>query len=276
MIKLLILIPVSFLLIMATSEKPINYVDSEAPRYSGEYSDNQATSADSITVVSYNIQHALRIEQSMKDIESNEKTKKADIILLQEMDPGGVEKIARNLKYNYLYYPACRKPRRQKDFGNAILSKWPMSDFRKVILPHMSPVHKEKRIAAMSTVKIGDVEILACSVHTEFIQTPGKKIDQVKYMTDSIATSQDHVIIGGDFNTFLNYTLKSFDGNLDHAGFIRATNGIGWTAGIDPLRFPRFGIDHIYARGFNTVESGKLTTAKASDHIPVWAMLKIK
>jgi endonuclease/exonuclease/phosphatase family metal-dependent hydrolase len=276
MIRELVVLSAALPLIMASCEKAENYTDPAGPRYSGEYSDNHAAATDSITVVSYNIQHALRIEQSIKDIEADEKTKNADLILLQEMDYDGVERIASRLKYNYIYYPACIQANYGKNFGNAILSKWPMGDFRKVVLPHEDPRHKQKRIAVLSVIEIGDREILACSVHTEFIQFPVKKIDQVRYLAESIVASQDHVIIGGDFNTFLKYTLDSFDFILKEAGFSRATESIGWTAGVDPFRFPRFDIDHIYTRGFEALESGKSTAAKASDHIPIWTTLKFK
>lgn len=266
---------VSILIFGAACDDAGNYDAIDSPRYSGEYSDSESLKKDIITVVSYNIQHAQEIEQSIKDICGNDKTKNADILLLQEMDAEGVETIARKLKYNYIYYPACISANYGKDFGNAILSRWPLRQTRKVILPHKDPRREQKRIAVMATVEIGDEEVLACSVHTEFIQTPGKKIDQVQFLADSIDKSQTHAIIGGDLNTFLSYTLNSFDKILARIGFSRSTDGIGWTAGVDPLRFPRFYIDHIYTKGFDVIESGKLTSAAASDHIPIWTTLKL-
>lgn len=269
-----ILITVSILLVMTGCDKAINYTDRDGPGYSGQYSNYQRPAGDSIIVVSYNIQHALQIERSIIDIVTNENINEADIILLQEMDGDGVEEMARRLKYNYIYYPACVQANYQKDFGNAILSKWPMRDFKKIVLPHEDFRRKQKRIAVLATIDVGDREVLACSVHTEFIQTPQKKISQVQHLADRMGVSPEHAIIGGDFNTFLKYTLNSFDEILKKEGLLRATHGIGWTAGVDPFRFPRFNIDHIYSRGFEILRNGKSVTAKASDHIPVWACLK--
>jgi endonuclease/exonuclease/phosphatase family metal-dependent hydrolase len=263
-------------LIIASCENVQNYNGIDTPKYTAEYSDSESPKTNLITVVSYNIQHSKRIEKSIDDLYDDDKTTGADIVFLQEMDPGGVETIARRLKYNYIYYPACKSPDYEKDFGNAILSKWPMRDFKKIILPHKDARCLQKRIAVFATVDIGDKEVLACSVHTEFIQSPGKKIDQVEHLANSIDLSHKYVIIGGDFNSFLSYTLNSFDRILAESGFSRATKDIGWTAGVDPLRFPRFYIDHIYTRGFDTMESGKTTSATASDHIPIWTTLRFK
>jgi endonuclease/exonuclease/phosphatase (EEP) superfamily protein YafD len=77
-------------------------------------------------------------------------------------------------------------------------------------------------------------------------------------------------IVGGDFNSFTGAAVKRIEKHYGQAGFVRASRGCGYT-------FVRFGIrmppDHIFAKGFDIKEAGKLAEAKASDHLPIWATL---
>jgi endonuclease/exonuclease/phosphatase (EEP) superfamily protein YafD len=43
---------------------------------------------------------------------------------------------------------------------------------------------------------------------------------------------------------------------------------------VDPLGIFRLEMDHIFSRGFEVLETGKVDEAGASDHKPVWAVLK--
>ena len=36
----------------------------------------------------------------------------------------------------------------------------------------------------------------------------------------------------------------------------------------------KFEMDHVFTRGLTVVENGKLEEARASDHLPIWLMLK--
>jgi endonuclease/exonuclease/phosphatase (EEP) superfamily protein YafD len=51
---------------------------------------------------------------------------------------------------------------------------------------------------------------------------------------------------------------------------------MGATQQLDPLGLLKFELDHIFSRGFEVMSAGKVKEAKASDHIPVWTVLKIK
>ncbi len=93
--------------------------------------------------------------------------KEADIILLQEMNEEGVDKIAKSLEYNYVYYPASIHTHHGKNFGNAILTKMQISDSQKIILPYQNPKNGQKRIAVSATILINDYKVLVYSVHTE-------------------------------------------------------------------------------------------------------------
>ena len=65
----------------------------------------------------------------------------------EEMDEDGVQRIATALGMSYAYYPAVHHPVDKKDFGPALLARWPIEDDRKVILPHLSLSRRAQRVA---------------------------------------------------------------------------------------------------------------------------------
>lgn len=82
-----------------------------------------SSTPDSLIVASYNIQYGERIGLAAKDLSSNRRLRAADLIFLQEMDPIGTRTLARELGYDFVYFPASRHPKHHRLFGNAILSR---------------------------------------------------------------------------------------------------------------------------------------------------------
>jgi endonuclease/exonuclease/phosphatase (EEP) superfamily protein YafD len=199
----------------------------------------------------------------------------ADIILLQEMDTDGAEKIAQRLNYNYIYYPATIHRRHNRDFGNSILSKWPISKEMKLILPHEHPINRQKRIAAVATIELAGYEVLTYSVHTETTLLPHqKRMDQVEWIAGSIPADRQHVIVGGDFNTAFSRCILETDRLMGDAGLKRASSFTRPTARIAPLGLLRFQLDHVFTRGWHVIDSGVVRVPYASDHFPVWVVLQ--
>ena len=73
-------------------------------------------------MLSFNIAKAEKIEQAVFELQIFERTTPVDIYLLQEMDEGGVQAIAKELKLKYLYLPVDYNKLLQKNIGNAILT----------------------------------------------------------------------------------------------------------------------------------------------------------
>lgn len=247
----------------------------DRPVYSGQFSDNSETPSDIITVVTYNIQHARKIEQAIAEFREFDPLRDADIVFLQEMDSAGVETMAKTLGYNYIYYPSTISVATGNEFGNAILSKWPVIESEKLILPHKSLLFGSRRNASFATIRIGEKNILACSAHTEFIQFIHRKIDQARAISNSINGNYDHVLVGGDFNTFMGITRRFFDREFKNNGLERITKKSGWTAKEDYFNRFTFELDHIYSRGFELIENGVIREAGASDHRPVWVRISM-
>ena len=248
-----------------------NYADPNYPYYSGQYSVETPKSAETLTVVSYNIWFAENIDQALAELKELRSEKVLDIILLQEMDEAGTERIARELQLNYVYFPAAIEPTYDKNFGNAILSRWPILDSQKLILPHKSLSNRMNRIATRALIRIHDTGILVYSIHTESIFTlPQFREDQYKAVLEDISPENHLVIVGGDFNSFTEADVSKIEEDYRGAGFTRVSEGSGYTMtkyGIE------FSSDHIFAKGFDVEESGKLLKATASDHLPFWVTL---
>ena len=248
-----------------------NYPDQNYPYYSGNYAAERSKPVKALTVVSYNIWFAENIDQALSEIKEIESQRELDIILLQEMDEVGTEQIARELQLNYVYFPAAIEPTYGKNFGNAILSRWPIVDSQKLILPHKSLSNRMNRIATRATVRVHGNNILVYSIHTESIFTfPRFREDQYSAVLDDIGPETEFVIVGGDFNSFTEADVEEIEEDYRQAGFIRVSEGSGYT-------LAKYGIevssDHIFAKGFVVEETGKIAEATASDHLPIWVTL---
>lgn len=105
---------------MLVSCGPIrNYDDPNEPFYEGHYAGNVPNLGETIKIVTWNLSFAENLDSALDALTSVEELMGADIILLQEMDELGVELLAKDLGYNYVYYPASIHPRHKKKFGNA-------------------------------------------------------------------------------------------------------------------------------------------------------------
>ena len=253
-----------------------NYMDSEGPSLCGSYSEQCPDSCNTIKVVSYNIKYGEKMEEAREEIRRQEVLRNPDIVLIQEVDGEGVEWIAREGKFNFVYFPASVHGKHNKDFGNAILSRWPILNERKIILPHEKPISKQLRIAAAATVVIDSTEVLAYSVHTE---TAWMGIDERMAQVDSVISSVpadfEYIVIGGDFNTVSSSTIKKVRERFEAAGFVHATREAGYTAEEGPFGLLEFELDHIFVKGFEVLSAGTGDKTDVSDHLPIWLLLSI-
>jgi endonuclease/exonuclease/phosphatase family metal-dependent hydrolase len=242
-----------------------NYLDPAGPRFAGEFAGQEQPRA--IRVVAFNIKYGRNVAGAAALLAGDERLKDADVIALQEMDETGVEYLARTLSLNYVYYPAAIHPADHRNFGNAILSPWPIEDDRKLVLPHPGRFRKMQRIAVAATVRVwGEVPLRVFSVHLEtlFSASGRAKRDQAKVLVES-AAGHPRVLVMGDFNG------RGFiEDVFVPAGFLWLTRDVGRT-------ISRFSWDHLLARGLRLrgwASVGAVPNAlKVSDHVPVWAEL---
>lgn len=249
----------------------INYSDPNDPYFAGSFAGENPKTVDALTIVSYNIWFGEDIDRALSEMKEIKSQNGLDILLLQEVDEIGTEQMARELKMNYVYFPAAIEPTYHKNFGNAILSRWPIINPQKLILPHKSLSNRMNRIATTATIRIPRDNILVYSLHTESVfSLPRHRKEQYTAVLNDIDPESKLVIVGGDFNSFSKETVEELENDYKLAGFVRASKGSGSTVA-------KYGIemssDHIFAKGFVVEDAGKLAGAKASDHLPIWVTL---
>lgn len=246
--------------------------DALGPAFVGEFAVGQPEFDGNVKVVSYNISFAEEAALAARELLEIEELRDADIVLLQEMDETGTIQIARALGYNFVYYPASIHDRHDRYFGNAILSRWPISNQERTVLPHKNPKDGQRRIAVRAVVTLDDLEVLVYSVHTE---TPwlsaSKRADQVAVLVDSIDERYPHVIVGGDFNTLTPGAVADLEQRFKAADLKKASSATSPTVQFESIGLT---LDHILVRGMAVLAAGVADEAAASDHLPIWATLR--
>ncbi len=260
-----------------TSGKSHDFILANEPRYASlDIRNGKEINNGIIKMVSYNIRLGEKIDEAIELFKNNEDLKDADIICLQEMDPQGVKEIAESLNTNYVFYPACVHPENNKEFGNAILSVWPIRNDKKILLPlsNADRLFKLQKIAVMADVMIGYETINVSCVHLGTVITPKQRKEQVIKILSQIPDSARYCIITGDFNTYTEKQKTTVVNTFKDAGFNFASEDIGWTYKYWYLLNKKATLDLIFTRGFIKQTSGKVTNRRASDHMPIWSDLK--
>lgn len=252
-----------------------NYMHPSYPRYvSLDSLSPRPDFSGTLKVITYNIRLAKETKKAIELLTGHNKLNDADILCLQEMDSSGVDLIARSLKYNYVYYPAIQHPRSTKDFGNAILSKWPIISDRKIIL-RKTGAGKLQRIAVNATISVNGTKISVFSIHMKIYTRRRQRRMLINQILNAIEPSVKNCIVAGDFNTFSKSIRRTFLEPLKEADFENATESVGWTYKYWYLLNKRAALDHIFIKGMNVINAGKVINRKPSDHIPVWGEMQL-
>lgn len=249
----------------------INYSLSNTPRYSltanPPYRDIYK---EKIKVVSYNIKHSAKIKQAIELLKSDPDLAEADILLLQEMIPSAVEKIAAELDYNYIFYPAVIHPILNDNFGNAVLSKWPITFDENIIFPPIKEKSRH-RIAVAAKLRINNQDILVYSLHMGIFMKPNQRNEQIQGILDAIDKEVKYCIVAGDFNTIQEKDADGVIKTFSESGFEHATPNVDWTYKHWYFMNYKSTFDHIFVRGPEILQSGKVEDRTPSDHLPIWA-----
>jgi endonuclease/exonuclease/phosphatase family metal-dependent hydrolase len=249
----------------ATLAPAHNYAGTGGPRYSGRFS--RAAGGPALRVVTFNLKFAREVDRAIELFRGDPELSRADVVALQEMDAPGVDRLARALGYDYVYYPAAFHPTAGKDFGNAILVRGRVLADRKILLPHPSRSRGLRRIAVAADVEVAGQRLRVYSVHLETPAEiwPWQRRQQVEAV---LADAHDapRVVIAGDFN------------DRDVVGPLLEAAGYRWESRAARRTVGLFAWDHVFTRGLDRpaapVRSGVVRDNRdASDHRPVWAMV---
>jgi endonuclease/exonuclease/phosphatase family metal-dependent hydrolase len=244
-----------------------NYTSPEGPRYAGgpavapgsEHRDGKM-----LRLVSFNIEFALQVDSAIAVLAADPALRGADVILLQEMDEQATKRIADTLGMWYVYYPAVFRFKTRRDLGNAVLTRWPIVEDRKIVLPHLSRIVRTQRAATAATIRVGQWLVRVYSIHLGTLAgvAPAARRDQLRAVLAD-AARYPRVVIGGDMNDVA-------------VGRIAREIGYTWPTerGPNTTRIGR--LDHILLKGLRSPDSAAAGTVLdvrgASDHLPVWAV----
>jgi endonuclease/exonuclease/phosphatase family metal-dependent hydrolase len=241
-----------------------NYPDADSPRFEGRHAEAglEAGIPASLKVVTFNVKFSRKVDRALQVLRDDPVLRDADIVALQEMNEEAAATIARGLRLNYVYFPGAWHPKAAGNFGNALLSRWPLEDARKVILPHPGRFRKMNRLAVGATLRAGRLRVRAYSVHLEtpFAVSDAQRRAQMAAVLED-ARDARHVVIAGDFN------------NRDVAGRFLTAHGFLWLSRPVRSTIGSWAWDHIFVRGFSAREhwARAARNGGASDHRPVWA-----
>lgn len=275
--KKLQLIAILALVVSATGCSALtkyNYSDPQKPRYISALLKIPAAplvvAKTTFKVVTYNIKHALKVDRAIEILEQKQELNDADIVCLQEMDLDGIKMMAGEMKYNYVYYPTIHHPKTEKDFGNAILSRWPIIKDEKMLFPIIYDSQMQ-RIAISATVRLHDNNVMVSCLHKEVVMSAQERRQQTQMILESMPKDVDYFIVAGDFNTYTKKSEDAIEDEFVHADFKDATAEIPWTYKHWYFFNKKSKLDYIFAKNLDVVRSGKVEDRSASDHVPVWA-----
>lgn len=247
----------------------------------------QTAAPSELKVVTYNIRWRSGddLNDMIKLLKDDPEIGGASILALQEVDRhkkrSGLNNtakiIADQLGLHYAWAaPPPAKPSEEEATGVAILSVYPLSDVKRIVLPHPGPGSR-RRVALGATVQIENREWRIYSAHAETRIKFDKKIEQFQAVLDDLAHYPKDMpaMIMGDFNTwepnahdkvvklFSDAGLKTpFDGKKT---FKRRVLFV-------PLELK---LDWVWLRGVEAASCGIDREIEISDHFPLWTNVKM-
>jgi endonuclease/exonuclease/phosphatase family metal-dependent hydrolase len=247
----------------------LNYESLLEPRYAGPIPACPARRGDAdLLVVTYNIEFARRIDAAIAVLRDTPELAGADVVLLQEMTADATARVASALGMGFVYYPAIYHRRARQDFGNAVLSRWPIEHDAKLVLPHRSRYAGTQRAATVATIRVDTTAIRVYSTH---LGTPAdlserRRREQLDVILRDAARFPA-AVVGGDMN------MGDLGPAVQARGFRLVTSATPKTT-----RFGRW--DHVLVRGtalsvparVGVVDRGRT----ASDHSAVWVRTALR
>lgn len=236
-----------------------------------------------VTVMTYNIYGARSGGVPDADLKAIAKTitdSKADLVALNEVDAfttrnGKDRHLARDLAaltgMNWYFTKAMDFY--GGEYGDAVLSKFPILESKRYSLPVADGVGGELRSVAMIKVKKDDKEFYFASTHLDHLQIEDNRILQANQLKQIVTDLNKPLILAGDFNarpeTQTMTIVKGFMtlGCRQQCPFTFPSNAPDRT--IDYIMYSP--VDKFAINSYNAIPY--LT---ASDHAPVVATIEIK
>jgi endonuclease/exonuclease/phosphatase family metal-dependent hydrolase len=246
------------------------------------------TTATELKIISYNIRWRSGddLKSIIKLLQTDPEIGGASILALQEVDRckkrsgnhNTAKALADELGLHYAWAaPPTVKPTDEEETGVAILSVYPLSDVRRIVLPNPGP-NRRRRVALGATVEIEHRHWRVYSAHAETRIGFDRKLEQYKAVLDDLAQYPSNMpaIIMGDFNTWEPIGHGKVTKLFSNAGLKTPFNGQS-TFKRKILFLPiELKLDWVWLRGLEPASFGVDRKVEISDHWPLWANVKMQ
>ncbi|HET9478973.1 MAG TPA: endonuclease/exonuclease/phosphatase family protein, partial [Pyrinomonadaceae bacterium] len=240
-----------------------------------------------VKIVSYNIRWrgGDELKQLAKLLHEDPEIGGAAILGLQEVDRrkkrtghrNTVKALADELGLHYAWAaPPAAKPQDEEETGVAIMSVYPLSDVRRIVLPHAGP-NRRRRVALGATVEIDGRQWRVYSAHAETRLSLKKKMEQYNAILEDLARypADTPAVVMGDLNTW----EPSADDKT-----IRLFSKAGMTTPFGTQSTFRrrivfvpieLRLDWVWLRGLEATSHGIDRQINHSDHWPLWTNVRM-
>ncbi len=257
----------------------------------GSLSQSLALKAPSeIKVVSYNIRWrgGEELRKLIKLLRDDPEIGGASIIGLQEVDrnrkrtgnENTIKVLAEGLGKHYAWAaPPTVKPNQEEETGVAILSDYPLSDVKRILLPHKGPGGR-RRVAIGATIIIDGSPIRFYSVHAETRIGVKKKLEQFNAVLEDLSEHHpgiERAIVVGDLNTWQRGAVGRTSELFAQQKFITPFANSQATFLQKILLIPvKLKLDWVWLRGLEATGHGIDKKITLSDHWPLWANIRLR
>ena len=239
------------------------------------------SSSKKLVTLTYNIHHGAPESSSIVNLENIAaviRKSGAELVALQEVDvnvprSGNVNQAAELAKLLDMHYFFSKSiDYSGGEYGVAILSKYPLTNTRKELLP--MPTSGEQRSVAIASVNLpGDVSVEFASTHLD-LNVPNRTAQAERLNAISIALNKPF-FVGGDYNAI---PTSSEMMKLKEEFNLSCLNTCPFSF---PVRNPNKAIDFVAfnkkaAVQFTLVAANAMAGEYASDHLPVVAVFNYK
>ncbi|MFG0261242.1 MAG: endonuclease/exonuclease/phosphatase family protein [Novipirellula sp. JB048] len=236
----------------------------------------RASSPASLRVLSYNIHHGRGTDDQV-DLERIAQVivdSRADLVALQEVDQrtrrtGGVDQTQQLARLTGMHGQFCKQIDYQGgEYGQAILSRWPLSDLQIHWLPGEPP--RERRIVATCAVAMPGHSLLFGSTHWHHANAE-IRLRQSQALSELLSPLSAAVIIAGDLNA--EPPAAPVQALAAQWGIVQSSQRLKTFPAVKPTKQ----IDYILYRptsAMRIVSSEVIDEPLASDHRPLLAVLE--
>jgi endonuclease/exonuclease/phosphatase family metal-dependent hydrolase len=237
-----------------------------------------------LKVVSYNIRYRVGddLKRLAKLLKEDPEIGGAHVIGLQEVDRNKkrtnnvntARQLAEALGMRYAWAaPPDTDEDGEEETGCAILSPFPLTDARRILLTHEGPDGR-RRVAVGATVQVGRTPLRVYSVHAETRMPVAKKVEHWQAVLDDLShfPGVAGVVVVGDFNTIKGKDVKAARRLFTGQGFTapHADGEKTWKTFVFKLK-----LDWLWLRGLEPRASGIDKEVGLSDHWPLWATVRL-